>query len=167
MPDDLPEMIRINGDPEVMEYFPSLQDRQQTMEFVSRMQQQFVERGYCYFAIDILESGSFIGFIGLSWQTYKADFTPCVDIGWRLKKEVWNQGFAKEGAMRCLAYAFDDLGLKEVYAVAPEINDKSIHIMQAIGMKLADAFDHPLLLNDGRLRRCVVYGVRANEDASA
>ena len=157
IPEDLPQMASINADPEVMKYFPAVQDLQQTNEFISRMQKQFAERGYCYFAVDKLADGSFIGFIGLSWQTYKSDFTPCVDIGWRLKKEEWNMGYATEGAKRCLEHAFDDLGLKRIYAVAPKVNLKSEHIMQAIGMEKVSEFQHPLLKEDERLRDCVLY----------
>ncbi len=50
------------------------------------------KRGYCYFATDELTSGKFIGFIGLMYQNYEADFTPCVDIGWRLAKKYWGKG---------------------------------------------------------------------------
>lgn len=150
-------MIAINSDAEVMAYFPSIQDELQTIPFVQRMQNQLQEKGYCYYAVDRLDSKAFIGFIGLSWQTYQADFTPCVDIGWRLKKTEWNQGFAREGAGRCLAYAFHDLHIETVYAVAPKVNLKSEHIMQAIGMQRIGEFDHPLLAKDLRLQRCVVY----------
>ena len=150
-------MIAINSDAEVMAYFPSIQDELQTRTFVQRMQNQLQEKGYCYYAVDRLDSNAFIGFIGLSWQTYQADFTPCVDIGWRLKKAEWNQGFATEGAGRCLEYAFHDLHIETVYAVAPKVNLKSEHIMEAIGMKKIGEFDHPLLPNDLRLQRCVVY----------
>lgn len=155
--DDVQEMISINSDAEVMAYFPSIQDEHQTIAFVKRMQDQFHEKGYCYYAVDRLDNSAFIGFIGLLWQTYQSDFTPCVDIGWRLKKPEWNQGFATEGAKRCLAYAFNDLNIETVYAVAPKVNLKSAHIMQVIGMEKLGEFDHPLLPNDLRLQRCVVF----------
>ena len=155
--DDVQEMMAINSDAEVMAYFPSMQNEQQTIAFIKRMQNQFHEKGYCYYVVDRLDSNAFIGFIGLSWQTYQADFTPCVDIGWRLKKAEWNQGFATEGASRCLVYAFNDLNIETVYAVAPKENLKSEHIMQAIGMEKLREFDHPLLEMDSRLKRCVLY----------
>src|SRR6187431_3107298 len=159
LPVDLSEMSVINADPEVMEYFPATQTKLQTLDFIERMQTQYAEKGYCYFAVDKLVDGSFIGFIGLSWQTYKADFTPCVDIGWRLKRDAWNNGFAQEGAKRCLEYAFADLGLDRIYAVAPKVNEKSVRIMEAIGMNKHAEFQHPLLKEDERLRDCVVYEV--------
>src|SRR3546814_9999473 len=103
---DVEPMRAINADPAVMEYFPSLQDQAETLAFIKRMQLQFDEKGFCYYAVDSLVDGAFIGFIGLSEKTFIADFTPCVDIGWRLAKNAWNQGFATEGAQKCLEHAF-------------------------------------------------------------
>ena len=109
------------------------------------------------FAVDKLENGEFIGFIGLSEQTYEADFTPCIDIGWRIKRSEWNKGFATEGAKRCLDYALNDLKIKEIYSVAPKINTKSEHIMKKIGLKKQYEFEHPSLINNERLKICVLY----------
>lgn len=154
---DIDEMVQINTDEKVMEFFPGLSTRAQTMEFVERMKTQFIHNGFCYFAVDILENCEFIGFIGLSEQNYVADFTPCVDIGWRLKRSAWNRGFATEGAKKCLEFALNDLKLKTIYAIAPKINVKSIHIMAKIGLKQQYEFEHPLLKNDDRLKTCVLY----------
>lgn len=88
---DLDRMAIINADKDVMEFFPSTQTREVTNDFIDRMQKQFAENGFCYFAVDLLETKELIGFIGLSKQEYDAGFeTPFVDIGWRLSKTTWN-----------------------------------------------------------------------------
>src|SRR5690606_16067122 len=148
---DIDRMAAINADPSVMEFFPALQDRTQTLAFIERMRSQFVEKDFCYFAVDKLADGEFIGFIGLSEQTFEADFTPCVDIGWRLAKKEWNKGFATEGAKRCLEYGFHQLNLKEIYAMTPEPNRRSENVMKKIGMRKAGSFIHPLLAPSKRL----------------
>ncbi|NUO03137.1 MAG: GNAT family N-acetyltransferase, partial [Saprospiraceae bacterium] len=152
---DLEEMAAINADKAVMEFFPKVATKEETLNFIHRMQQQLTNKGFCYFAVDLLESHEFIGFIGLFEQTYEAHFTPCVDIGWRLRKTAWNQGFATEGAARCLEYAFQDLNLQKVVAVAPKINVRSEQVMKKIGMKKSGEFEHPLLGDCERLRDCV------------
>lgn len=80
------KMGLINSDPKVMEHFPTIPTQKKTDEFIDRMKAQFFENGFCYFAVDKLENNEFIGFIGIAKQTFKSDFTPCVDIGWRLAK---------------------------------------------------------------------------------
>jgi RimJ/RimL family protein N-acetyltransferase len=154
---DIEKMHEINSDEKVMEYFPTIPTIEQTTDFVKRMRKQFENKGYCYFAVDKLEDGKFIGFIGLSEQTYEADFTPCIDIGWRIKSCEWNRGFASEGAKRCLDYAMNELKLENVYSIAPKINTKSEHIMTKIGLKKQYEFEHSLLTNNDRLKTCVLY----------
>ena len=154
---DIPMLAEVNADPVVMEFFPSIQGFQQTVDFVRRMQKQFAEKGYCYFAVDKLDREEWIGFIGLSDQDYKADFTPCIDIGWRLKQSAWHNGFATEGAKRCMEYGLTNLGLLKVFAVAPKINARSEHIMKSIGMFKVSEFDHPALREDTRLNPCILY----------
>lgn len=156
---DVEEMFEINSDPKVMEFFPSLQSRDQTFDFIKRMIRQFDNTGFCYFAVETLLDNEFIGFIGLSEQTFLGDLTPCIDIGWRIKSTEWNKGYATEGAKRCLAYAKDDLKIDEIYSIAPKANEKSEHIMIKIGMKKLCEFEHPLLVNYNKLRTCVLYKV--------
>ena len=74
-------MAKINTDEKVMKFFPDVNSKEQTLNFIDRMQLQFEAKGFCYFAVDKLENNEFIGFIGLSEQNYKAEFTPCIDIG--------------------------------------------------------------------------------------
>jgi RimJ/RimL family protein N-acetyltransferase len=155
--DDLDFMSKINVDEEVMRYFPSTVDRSTTELFVTRMQQMYMNNGYCYFAVDRLDTGQFIGFIGLSDQTYDASFTPCVDIGWRLGRSAWGQGFATEGALRGLDYGHHDLSILRIVAVAPMINLPSIRVMQKIGMQQVMTFNHPVLHDYERLVQCEVY----------
>jgi len=154
---DIPGMTAINTDPEVMRYFPSVVTTEETAAFVCRMQQRFHDTGYCYFATDDLSTGELIGFIGITDQTYAAPFTPCVDIGWRLRRDAWGKGFATEGARHCLEYAFRERGLARVIAVAPLINEPSVNVMKKAGMQFKGTFRHPALTACERLVDCVYY----------
>ena len=156
---DIPKMAEINRNPNVMQFFPAIQDEAQTADFVERMQSQFKEKRFCYFAVERLDNQAFIGFIGLSEQNFESPFTPCVDIGWRLAEAAWNQGFATEGARRCLEFAFENLQIKNIKAIAPEINLNSIHVMQKIGMSKVGTFKHPKLKDFEQLETCVCFEI--------
>jgi len=158
--DDVQKMADINNNPNVMEFFPSIPTFEETKAFVERMQQQFSEKDYCYFAVDVLKNDTFIGFIGLSDKDFESDFTPCTDIGWRLSEAHWNKGYATEGARACLDHGFKKLGLAEIVAIAPKANVKSEEVMKKIGMEKRKNFNHPLLINDTRLRECVHYAIK-------
>lgn len=89
---DLLEFSRINSDLEVMEYLPKPLTEAETSKFIDRLILHFTKNGYNYFVTEVLETRELIGFIGLANQVYKSDFTPAVDIGWRLKKSAWGKG---------------------------------------------------------------------------
>lgn len=156
---DVDALFEINSNEEVMRFFPSTQTKKHTEEFINRMREQFSKNEFCYFAVEILSGNDFIGFIGLSEQTYEADFNPSVDIGWRLHPKSWGKGYATEGAKACLQYAFDTLNLSEIVAVAPVINISSITVMKKVGMTKIKEFTHPLLSQYPKLKNCVLYSI--------
>lgn len=156
---DIEPFAAINADPDVMKYFPNILTLEETSVFVDRIHASFSKYNYCFYAVDILKSQEFIGFIGFMWQTFEANFTPCAEIGWRLKKQVWNQGLATEGATRCLQYGFNELNFKEVYSFTATINKPSERIMQKISMQKIGEFDHPKLAKEDVLCRHVLYKI--------
>ena len=160
-PDDQAAFAEICANKDVMEFFPTTLNRAQSDALITRFKKHYQKRGYTYFAVDRLDTGAFIGFIGLMLQEYESPFTPSVDIGWRLSPKAWGQGFATEGAKACIDYGFKMLQLKEIYAVAPEINSKSQRVMQKIGMQYHSTFHHPKLNTTNRLNPCVVYHIKS------
>lgn len=157
--EDLASFVEMNGDTNVMSYFPSVLTAKESLELMERMELHQSERGHCYWAVDEMKTGNFIGFIGLKWQDFESPFTPCVDIGWRLKKESWGKGYATEGALASLKYGFEKLGLKKIYSFCPEVNKPSEGIMKKIGMHKVGEFLHPVLDDDSSLKRCVAYSI--------
>lgn len=79
----------MNKDSEVMEYFPTILSDFETDEFYKKIQDEFKEYGYGLYAVETKDKQEFIGFIRFHWATFSSDFTPCIEIGWRLKKEAW------------------------------------------------------------------------------
>jgi RimJ/RimL family protein N-acetyltransferase len=158
---DIPKMFEISSDPIVMKHFPAIQSLQYTADFITRMQAQFLKNSYCYFAVELLQTQEFIGFIGLCEQTYEANFNPATDIGWRLHPHFWNQGYATEGARACLHYAFQTIHLKKVVSVATKGNIPSISVMKKIGMTKVKEFKHPSLTDFPELIDCVLYEIES------
>jgi RimJ/RimL family protein N-acetyltransferase len=162
LPQDLNAMSMINADAAVMEHFAKTQSKDDTANFMTRMQAQYASKKFCYFAVEILATNEFIGFIGLSQQSFDVDFSPYTDIGWRLSRASWGKGYATEGARRCLDYAFDTLRLKEILSTAPKTNTPSIAVMEKIGMTKIKEFAHPMLSDHPKLENCVLYAKEAD-----
>jgi len=153
---DLDAFTAINTDPEVMRFFEKLLPREDTKAMMTRMERLFEERGFCYFAVDDLASQTLIGTIGLGWKTFEADFTPTVDIGWRIGKIWWNQGRCTEGAKACLDYAKQQQ-ITKLVSFASVGNQASIQVMKKIGMQYAKDFDHPELYAYPDIQGCSLY----------
>lgn len=157
--EDLTEFAKINADPEVMEHFPKPISKEETAEFIDRLKKHYQKNGFNYFAAEILDSGELIGFIGLAFQDYKSEFTPAVDIGWRLKKSAWGKGYATEGAKKCLEFAFQKLNLETVISTCIEKNSKSENVMKKVGMEKIGEFKHPKLKDYPDYEKCFCYGI--------
>lgn len=157
--EDLDQFSEINANEEVMQHFPKSLSREETTNFISRLIAHQEKYNHCYFATELLETGEFIGFIGLAYQTYNTPFTPATDIGWRLKPSAWNKGYATEGAKRCLAYAFQVLDLKTIIATCTIQNKNSENVMQKIGMEKMGTFLHPKLKDFPEYHNCVWYKI--------
>ena len=157
---DFEPFAALNADPEVMRYFPSTLTRAESDAMVGRIEAQFDARGYGLWAVEVVGDAPFIGFIGLAYQTFPAPFTPAVEVGWRLAKAHWGNGYAPEGARAALDFAFDEVGLDEVVSMTTVANDKSRRVMEKVGMTRdpADDFDHPNV-TDQRIRPHVLYRI--------
>jgi RimJ/RimL family protein N-acetyltransferase len=79
---------------------------------------------------------------------------PAVEIGWRLARSQWRQGFATEAARAALAFGWDPVGLDRVVSVHAVGNDASGNVMQKLGMHLDRDTVHP---TNGRAVR--VYAI--------
>lgn len=156
-PSDLEDLTRLCTDPEVMRFFPARLGLAECVELLERLIRRFEDTGLTYFAVDELEAGRFIGFLGLAHQDYEAPFNPSVDVGWRLLPEAWGRGLAAEGAARCLRHGFEDAGLERIVATCPVANAPSEKVMQRIGMERRGTYLHPALADSPELETCVWY----------
>ena len=159
---DFESFFEINSDKKVMRFFPAPLNKTESQKLMQSINSHIDEHRYGFFAVDHLETNTFIGFIGLKNTNFVADFTPCVEIGWRLHHSFWNQGLATEGAERCLKFAFSELELEEIYSFTSLLNKPSERVMQKIGMDKIDEFDHPLLQHNHPLRKHSLYYIKSS-----
>jgi len=156
---DIATFVAMCQDAEVMKHFPELVSEEKATDYIRAYQQHFEEHGFTYFAVEELSSSEFIGFVGLKHQTYESPFTPCVDIGWRLKTSAWGKGYATEAATACLSFAFESTGLEEVFSMCTRTNAASESVMKRIGMKKVGTFVHPAIDADSPLNPCLAFRV--------
>ncbi len=125
------------------------------------------ERTFGLWALETKHGGEFIGFTGLTWQTYPAHFTPAVEVGWRLARSAWGLGYASEAARRALTVGFETAGLQAIVSTTAKVNTRSRRVMERIGMTHdpADDFLHPLVPADSPLCPHVLYRTAPSNDS--
>ena len=156
-PEDLVPFAEMNSDPKVMEFFPHTLTKEESDAFANKIINDFNAKGFGLYAVDELSSGEFIGFIGLSIPTFESNFTPCVEIGWRIAHRFWGKGYAPEGADACIKYANETLNILEIVSFTATINKKSIRVMEKIGMNYCGTFNHPKVDINSVLCEHVLY----------
>ncbi len=161
-PDDRTPFAALNADPEVMQHFPALLSRRESDALADRIEAHFDREGWGLWAVEQRRTGEFLGFTGLAWPIFDAPFMPAIEIGWRLARAAWGQGYASEAARAITAFGFEDLGLEEIVSMAVVANARSRAVMERLGMHRdpAEDFDHPLVAEQ-HLRRHVLYRLSA------
>ncbi|MGH6760046.1 MAG: GNAT family N-acetyltransferase [Phyllobacterium sp.] len=136
----------INSDENVMEFFPFRRTHEQSDELFYRNRQKIAETGYGFFALEERTGGECLGFAGLALTSLEP-FIPdgSVEIGWRLARRYWGNGYVTEAAKALLELGFNERQLPEIISFAVRDNYRSVAVMHRIGMA-ADPerdFDHP------------------------
>jgi ribosomal-protein-alanine N-acetyltransferase len=159
---DLSGLAALCADPETMRYFPETLDWNGSVRLADRIKAHFDTHGFGPWSVAVKDGPRYVGFVGLMVPAFAAHFTPCVEVGWRLARDAWGQGYATEGARAALAHGFDELGLEEIVSMTVPANLRSRRVMERLGMTRdpADDFDHPALPEGHPLRRHVLYRLR-------
>ncbi len=157
--EDRASFAALNADPTVMEHFPSTLSRAESDALVDRIENGLAERGWGLWAVEVRNTGSFIGFVGLNPATFDAPFTPAVEVGWRLASGHWGRGYATEGARAALDYGFAELGLEEMVSFTTVANLRSRRVMERLGMRHnpADDFENPTVPEGHPIRPHALY----------
>jgi RimJ/RimL family protein N-acetyltransferase len=153
----------MNADLAVMEHFPGPLTRGQSDGLIDRFEAGFEANGFGLWALELRESGEFVGFAGLAVPEFDAHFMPAVEVGWRLVRSAWGNGYATEAGAAALDFGFEEVGLAEVVSFTTVANDRSRAVMDRLGMSHdpSDDFDHPLLPVGHPQRRHVLYRLEA------
>jgi RimJ/RimL family protein N-acetyltransferase len=130
--DDLPDLVALNGDPEVMRYITG---RPLTPAEVEADLPRLTRTDG---GVGLWHGSETDGFAGVWFLTADPDDPTAAEIGWRLPRAAWGRGLAVEGARALLAHAFDTLGAERVWAETMAVNSRSRAVMERLGMRHTD-----------------------------
>jgi RimJ/RimL family protein N-acetyltransferase len=156
--EDREPFAKLNADPETMRYFVSTMTREESDATVDWATALIDERGWGLWAVEVVGGAPFIGFVGLNLPRFRPEW---VEVGWRLRREHWGNGYATEAAREALRFGFEELGLDEIVSFTSVPNTPSRRVMERIGMTHDPTrdFDHPGVPEGHPLRRHVLYAI--------
>ena len=157
--EDVAPFHAMGQDAEVMRYLGPLVTHKEAKAAHDRMVACQSEHGMCFWAVERQADGAFIGFCGL--KPGKPPIEGEVEIGWRLARDAWGQGYAREAAAASLAWGWANLHAPAVAAVTVLANVRSWGLMERLGMRRFpdQDFDHPDLPPGDPLRRHILYRI--------
>ena len=135
--DDVDALVELDSDPEVTRFVTG-----GTPEFDAEMLDAWLgqyERWPAYGTFAAVEktSGRFLGWFHLRPNQGHADEP---ELGYRLIRDVWGNGYATEGSRALIDKAFTDLGATRVWAEAMAIHAASRRVMENSGMRFVRTF---------------------------
>ena len=136
--DDLPALQGILQDEETMYAYNGAFDEAETQAWLDRQLSRYAQYGFGLWAVVLKESGGMIGQCGLTMQPWRGD--EVLEVGYLFNRAFWHHGYATEAARRCMEYAFDLLGAREVCSIIRETNLPSRRVAERNGMTVRDSW---------------------------
>ena len=157
---DLAPWTALNADSENLKFFPRVYSPEESLASFLRLRDLLATNALGLWAAEERSTGEFMGFVGLAKQDIPGvAFMPCYEIGWRLDKKYWGQGYATEAAQVVLDYGLNEGGLTEIFSFTAKQNLPSINVMKKIGLRERPelAFAHPRIADESPVKWHIVY----------
>ena len=160
---DYPALRSYHSDERYRRYYPTTSDsvESDTLDLLTRFLewQSETPRSKYQLAITLAESGELIGNVGLRKASADAVIA---ETGFELAPEYWGRGFATEASLAILDFGFESLRLHRVYAHCVADNERSVRVLERIGMRREGRLREHVLLN-GVWSDVLPYGILASE----
>lgn len=135
---DIEAYVELNADPEVMRHLGcGTWDRGRSWRHLAFLVGHWQLGGTGMWAVEIKETGAFAGMIGFC----EPDGWPGFELAWTLAQSCWGHGYATEGGLATLAYAFDVLKKDRVISLIDPDNHASIRVAERLGETLQGRVD--------------------------
>ena len=137
IPEDFEDLFKMNRDPQIMKYVGdgSTRTHEEMKNELDMLISHYIRKpGLGIWATELKANNCFIGASGLVYY----DNTSEIEVGYRMQKEFWKNGYATEASKGLLEYGFTKLNLKKIVSSAHVDNVASRRVMEKIGMTYID-----------------------------
>lgn len=152
--DDFSALYEVLSDPETMKHYPKPYDEKGTRRWIEWSLENYKKHGFGWWAIELRETGEFIGDCGITMQNIGGQLLP--EIGYHLNKKFWRSGYGKEAAVAVRDWFFENTDHDAVYSYMTVANVASYSTAASIGMRRINEYTD----DDGA---CYVYAITRKE----
>jgi len=139
---DVDNLVSLDADPDVMHFvtggIPTTRDEIETEIFPAFLGYYEHDQGYGFWAAIEKSSGDFIGWFHFISAIGGAPDEP--ELGYRLRKSAWGQGYGTEGSRALIEHGFARLGARRVSASTMTVNIASRRVMEKAGLRFVRTF---------------------------
>ena len=145
---DAEAMFQIFCDPTIMRFSDGVKTREWVHDWLRTCLERYYQRwGFGPYAVVEQSGQNVIGYCGLFFFPDIHGQSE-VEVGYRLVRSAWGQGYATEAGQAVRDYAFTVLGIKRLIAIIDPSNLASIRVAEKIGMKyekdvMLEGYTHP------------------------
>lgn len=140
---DVDNLVELDSDPEVMRFLtngrptPRVVIERDTLPRIMSGYERL--RGLGRMATIERSSNAFLGWIGFDPPE---DGRPDgeIELGYRLRRSVWDTGYATEGSRALIHKAFNEFGVRRVWAQTMAVNHASRRVMEKSGLRFVRTF---------------------------
>lgn len=140
-PDDVDALYALDADPAVTRYLNGgrATPREEIRDVqLPRFLAQYDEvPGFGRWAAVEKATGAFLGWFALTADPAEPG---TAELGYRLRREAWGQGYATEGSRALVDKGFAELGMRRVTANTMTVNTGSRRVMEKSGLRLLRTF---------------------------
>jgi len=136
--DDQERLAQILCDPESMRYYPRPFTFDEVRQWIDWNTRNYVKYGHGLWAVIRKDDGTFLGDCGITMQ--KIDGQELPEVGYHIRKDNCNKGFATEAAQACINLVFKSFPYNALYSYMRTDNAASIRVAEKNGMHFVKCF---------------------------
>ena len=141
-PEDLPALCLMLKDEEVMYAYAHAFSDAEAREWLERQLARYRQYGFGLWAVELKDTGEFIGDCGITMQNIHGQMLP--EVGYHIRRDQQRKGYASEAAAACIRAGFEQFGFPAVYSYMKYTNSASACVAQKNGMHFVEEYADPV-----------------------
>ena len=137
--EDADSLAIILCDAQSMRYYPAPFSMGKVRQWIDWNIDNYRRYKHGLWAVIRKEDSAFLGDCGITVQDIEGQMLP--ELGYHIRKDCCNLGYATEAARACIGHAFNSLGLETLYTYTRFDNAPSIRVAEKNGFHFVKHFE--------------------------